>query len=234
MSLVKSEAFVLKSFKYGEASKIVTLFTRDYGKINAIVKGARNSKSKLCGTVESMNYINAIIYLKENRELHLISNAEYLESFMNIISDFSKLEAAYKIIEILSKSLPERDVNKLLFEILKNTFTKLNSAERNCLNYVLHFQIQLINILGLNPGFSEDYTDAETLFKNNEFHLSKSLFISLRLIAESKLDNIDSLEIENTSLIKLIHSIEMFLSSHTQGFNFYKTSKVFQELNYNI
>ncbi len=53
MSIVKTEAFVLRSFRYGETSKIVTLFTRDFGKMNAIVKGARNYKSKICGTLES-------------------------------------------------------------------------------------------------------------------------------------------------------------------------------------
>ena len=50
MPIVKSEAFVLKSFRYGETSKIVILFTKNFGKINAIVKGARNFRSRVCGT----------------------------------------------------------------------------------------------------------------------------------------------------------------------------------------
>ncbi|MEO6696024.1 MAG: DNA repair protein RecO, partial [Ignavibacteria bacterium] len=73
MPIVKTDAFVLKSFRYGDTSKIVTLFTEDFGKISAIVKGARNFKSKLCGVLESMNYINAIIYLKSSRELQLVT-----------------------------------------------------------------------------------------------------------------------------------------------------------------
>ncbi|MBK8550925.1 MAG: DNA repair protein RecO [Ignavibacteria bacterium] len=115
MSIVKTEAFVLKSFRYGETSKIVTLFTKDFGKMNAIVKGARNFKSKLCGTLESMNHINAVIYLKDNRDLQLISSAEYKKSYSNIIADFDKLEVAYQIIEIMNKSLIEHYSNKLLF-----------------------------------------------------------------------------------------------------------------------
>jgi DNA repair protein RecO (recombination protein O) len=54
MSLTNTEAFVLKGFRYRDTSKIVTLFTTDYGKFNAIVKGARNFKSKFCGIFENI------------------------------------------------------------------------------------------------------------------------------------------------------------------------------------
>ncbi len=91
MPIVKSEAFVLKNFRYSETSKIVILFTKNFGKINAIVKGARNFKSRLCGTLETMNYIEAVIYFKENRDLQIISAAEYKKSFPNILGNIDKL-----------------------------------------------------------------------------------------------------------------------------------------------
>ncbi len=107
MQIIKTDAFVLKSFKYGETSKIVTLFTKDHGKLNAIVKGVRNYKSRICGTMESMNYISAVIYLKESRDLQLVSNAEYKRSFKGIVNNIDKIEIAYNIIELLNKSVVE-------------------------------------------------------------------------------------------------------------------------------
>src|SRR5580765_3812181 len=115
MAIVKTEAFVLKSFRYGDTSKIVTLYTKDLGKISAIVKGARNFKSRICGTLETMNYINAILYVKQNRELQLLSDAEYKNSFPNIISDYSKLESAFRIIDTLNQSIGEHEKNHPLF-----------------------------------------------------------------------------------------------------------------------
>jgi len=126
MPIVKTEAFILKSFRYGDTSKIVTLFTKDFGKINTIVKGVRNYKSRLCGVLESMNYINTIIYLKENRDLHLLTNAEYKKSFSNILNDFDKLQASFRIIEMLNKSVVENEINTSIFDLLIRTFEKLN------------------------------------------------------------------------------------------------------------
>lgn len=234
MPIVKTEAFVLKTFRYGETSKIVTLFTKDFGKMNAIVKGARNFKSKLCGTLESMNYITAVIYLKYNRDLQLISNAEYKKSYSNIIADFDKLEVAYKVIEIMNKSLIEHYSNKLLFEILMKTFTVLNCADKNHFIYVLYFQIQLTKILGLSPDFSDNLSGNETFFNNNEFYISNSMISSLMSVAGTKLENVCNLEIDKFVILQLISCYEKYLASHTQGFKFYKSSKVFQDLNYNL
>lgn len=232
MSIVKTEAFVLKSFKYGDTSKIVTLFTKDHGKMNAIVKGARNYRSRICGTLETMNYINAVIYLKNNRELQLLSNAEFMTSFGNILIDLDKLQAGYKIIEIINKSTIEHEVNQVIFRLLVDTYTSLNSSTRNYNLYVLYFQMRLTEIMGLNPDFSNLKGEEETLYKNNEFQVSKSLLKSLRLITEQKLDSIESMNIDNKIQIDLISSYEKYLSSHTHGFKFYNSTKVFQEINH--
>ena len=122
MPIVKSEAFVLKNFRYSETSKIVILFTKNFGKINAIVKGARNFKSRLCGTLETMNYIEAVIYFKENRDLQIISAAEYKKSFPNILGNIDKLELSFRIIEMINKSFIQNEISIPVFELIKTTF----------------------------------------------------------------------------------------------------------------
>ncbi len=234
MAIVKTEAFVLKSFKYGETSKIVTLFTKDLGKLNAIVKGARNFKSRICGTLESMNYVNVVIYLKKSRELQQITNAEYIKSFSNLTSQIEKLEAAFRIIEILNKSLLDHDINKILFDNLLITFNELNNAEKDFQYYVLYFQIQLALNLGLGIDFNGRYSENETFFPNKEFYLNKLQMNSLKMFAESEISRIRFLEIDNASLMSLINCYEKFLSSHTNGYRYYHSSKVFQELNFNF
>lgn len=231
MSIVKTEAFVLKSFKYGETSKIVTLFTKDFGKMNAIVKGARNYKSKLCGTLESMNYINAVIYFKENRELQLISGAEYKKSFSYIQDDFDKLEAAYKIIEILSRSVINNDTNKFMFEVLMKTFEKLNDAKENYSLFVLFFLIQLTKNIGLSPDFEDINSDNETFFTKNEFYVIKSEISTLKSLEKCNIDSVGDIKADNEILKKLISTYERFLTNHTLGNKFYKSTKVFRELN---
>lgn len=230
MSIIKTEAFVLKSFRFGESSKIVTLFTKDFGKINAIVKGARNYKSKLCGTLETMNYINVVAYIKVNRDLHLISNAEYKNSFTNIINNFDKLQAAYRIIELLNKSLTVNDVNEKIFKLLIDTYSNLNNSTKNYFLYVLYFQIELTKILGLSPDFPEIIEDNETFFENNEFYLSKSLFNTFLEILKINIEEIEFTAIEEEVTNKLIQSYDIYLSKHTHGYKFYNSTRVFSQI----
>lgn len=229
MPIVKTEAFILKSFRYGDTSKIVTLFTKDFGKINTIVKGVRNYKSRLCGVLESMNYINTIIYLKENRDLHLLTNAEYKKSFSNILNDFDKLQASFRIIEMLNKSVVENEINTSIFDLLIRTFEKLNETE-NIYQCVLYFQIELVNILGLSPDFSEPDNELETFFGNNEFYLSKSQLRELRIFKTNYVDRLFETPIEISMLVSLIEGYERYLLLHTQGLKFYKSKKIFLEL----
>lgn len=144
--------------------RLLLCLQKDFGKINTIVKGVRNYKSRLCGVLESMNYINTIIYLKENRDLHLLTNAEYKKSFSNILNDFDKLQASFRIIEMLNKSVVENEINTSIFDLLIRTFEKLNETE-NIYQCVLYFQIELVNILGLSPDFSEPDNELETFWK---------------------------------------------------------------------
>ncbi|MEO8209558.1 MAG: DNA repair protein RecO [bacterium] len=231
MSIVKTDAFVLKSFNYGDTSKIVTLFTKEFGKLNAIVKGARNYKSKLCGTLETMNYISVVIYLKENRELQLISKSEYIKSFQNILADFDKLQAAFKIIEILNKSVIEREINKTIFELLIHSYEKLNGSSENSLSSLLYFQIELVKILGLSPDFSDQNYKLETFYKFNELNVNKYFYEILRAINENGLGHT---VLNYNDLVSLVNSYERYILSHTHGNKFYKSTKVFQELNQSI
>ena len=103
MSSLKTEAIILKGFKYGDSSKIITLFSQDIGKFSAIVKGVRNSKSKNSGVFENMNLVNVLFNKKDNRDLQFISNAECISSFPKVKENFEKLMVAYKLLELHQK-----------------------------------------------------------------------------------------------------------------------------------
>lgn len=233
MQIIKTDAFVLKSFKYGESSKIVTLFTRDFGKMNAIVKGVRNYKSRICGTMESMNYIAAVIYLKENRELQLVSNAEYKRSFPGIICDIDKLEIAFKIIELLNKSVTENYINTHIFDLLLQVFSGLEKADKSYSNFTLYFLINLSKILGMTPDFSKNYSEYETFFSLNEFYMNRINFDTLSLFDSGSIDNIELIKSKNSTINELITNFERFLTIQTQSLSNFKSNKVFKQLNIN-
>ena len=228
MPIIKTEAFVLKSLKYGETSKIVTLFTKDYGKISAIVKGARNFKSRNCGVLETMNYINSVIYFKDNRDLHLVSSAEYIKSFPNILNNYEKLQASYRIIEMINKSLFVNEINKQIFDLLLRTYDRLNISVFDFSINILFFQTELLKIMGHSPDFSKSN---ETLLKFNELSLNRNQIILLKLVMSNEFENVNDLKVDLNEIKKLIEHYEKCLLSHTHESNFYSSKKIILELN---
>lgn len=231
MPVIKTDAFVLKGFKFGETSKIVTLFTKDSGKISAVVKGARNYKSRLCGIIESMNYITAVIYFKENRDLQLISSAEYKKSFPGIIKDYDKLLVSYRIIEIVNKSLGENEINCGLFELLLKTFERLNNFNENVSLLMLDFQIKLTENLGLNPEILIRDNNFETFMGYNELNLSQKQILILKDLGRTDTELVLKDSNEEEDIIKLTDKYERYLLSHTNGSGFYKTKKAINNFN---
>src|SRR5262245_34659887 len=128
MAIIKSEAVILKCDNYRETSKIVTFFSKSHGKLKGIAKGVRNSKSRWGGALQSMAYVNIMFYYKETGGLHLISNAEYEKPLPAIYNDFDKMQAGYRIIELINRATADHQENEKLFYLLVEALESLDSA----------------------------------------------------------------------------------------------------------
>ena len=114
--IIKTEAVVLSKLNYGDTSNIVTLYSKDYGKFSAIIKGGRSPKSKIGLIIEPLNHIQVIVYQKESRELQLISGADLISYFPQVREDFDKLKYSQSVIELLKKLTVDHEVNARLFK----------------------------------------------------------------------------------------------------------------------
>jgi len=241
MSLTSTEAFVLKGFRYGDTSKIVTLFTNDYGKFNAIVKGARNFKSRFSGIFENMNYIKVYFNKKDNRDLQLISKAEFINSFSKIKSNLDKINTAYRILELLNKSTLDYYVNEKIFLLLKHTFVTLENSIRNFNYFVLYFQINLAKLLGLGTLIEEkrnhileknDYVK-ETFYENLAFKINKRHYLLIDEINSTNINQLQDLSFNNSDIQNLQSNFDFLLSNNLQNFGYLKSKKIINEINKN-
>ncbi|MFQ5797813.1 MAG: DNA repair protein RecO [Bacteroidota bacterium] len=151
--IVKSDAVVLKSMKYRETSKIVTLYTRRYGKLRVVAKGARQPKSKFGGSLESMTHITAIFYRRENRELHTLSQAEIRSGYFRIHSNLEKLSIGLAIVDLVSACFHDEEENESAFRLLAQTLQLLDVANENTRNVLFAFEARLVSLLGFQPNF---------------------------------------------------------------------------------
>jgi DNA repair protein RecO (recombination protein O) len=151
--LIKTEAVILKTMKYRETSKIVTFYTKEYGKLNGIAKGARTVKNKFGSALEPMTYSMLVLYKKEHRDLHLISQCDALDSFKTLTEDLDRMTIAFAVIELINQVTHQEERNYPLFALLGETLSALNSSQKNYSSYFHSFRLRLASLFGYAPNF---------------------------------------------------------------------------------
>jgi len=122
----KTEGIILKRTNYGEADRILTIYTKHYGKIKALAKGVRRITSRRGGNVELFN--QAVLFLNKGKNLDILTEAEVVNSFKSWRRDLKKVTVAYYFSELVDKLTPEEQPNKAVFQLLSNYLGKLGTA----------------------------------------------------------------------------------------------------------
>jgi DNA repair protein RecO (recombination protein O) len=151
--LIKTEAIILKTMKYGDTSKIVTFYTKEYGKLKGIAKGARTAKNKFRSALEPMTLSMLVLYKKEHRDLHLISQCDSIDSFKNLTEDLDRMTTALAVIELVNQVTHHEERNPALFALLRETLSALNFSIKNYSSYFQAFRLRLSSLFGYAPNF---------------------------------------------------------------------------------
>jgi len=150
VAVYKANAFVLKRIPLGETDKILTLFTREYGKLSAVAKGSRKTTSRLAGATEPLMYLKAL--LAEGRNLDVLTQCEIRESFPLVRGDFGLYLRATYACELLDRVTVERHAHgaQEAFDLLLSTLYILQRA-RDPDAAVHAYELQLMAQEGYDP-----------------------------------------------------------------------------------
>lgn len=185
--LYKTEGIVLKSMEYEEADKIVTIYTKNYGKITAIAKGVRKTKSKFGSSLEILTHSIFLIY--KGRNIDIVSQTEILESFFSTSKEVIKFAFAANCVEIINKLTEEREININLFNLLKEVLHYLREANDPKL-LALSFKWQTMSILGYRPSLIHCCRCNKSVEEQKEmyFNTREGGLICKKCIAEDKVE----------------------------------------------
>ncbi|MDT3696807.1 MAG: DNA repair protein RecO [Ignavibacterium sp.] len=129
--IIKTDAVVLSKLSYGDTSSIVTLYTETDGKLSAIVKGGRSSKSKIGKIIDPINYLQIIIYKKNTRDIQILSDANLISHFINLKEDLNSAKYGFAVIELIKNLTVEHEVNQKLFKGLVKILNLINDKKEN-------------------------------------------------------------------------------------------------------
>jgi DNA repair protein RecO (recombination protein O) len=126
MSSYRDEGVVLRSIRLGEADRIVTLLTPEHGKVRAVAKGVRRTKSRLGGRVEPLTHVTMLLW--HGRELDTITQVEIVEHYRPVREDLARMSQAMIMLEVSDQVAVERHAAPELFRMLVGALGALASS----------------------------------------------------------------------------------------------------------
>lgn len=151
MGLYRDQGIVLRTWRLGESDRIVNLLTERHGKVRAVVKGVRKTKSRFGARLEPMVHVSLLFY--EGRELDIVTQAEAIEHFRPIREDLGRLAKASSLLEATDQLAQERHANPRLFAMLLGGLRALAAHDAPLL--VPAFFLKLLSNEGFHPLLDE-------------------------------------------------------------------------------
>ena len=138
------EAIVLKHSDYGEADRFLSLYTRQRGKLRAIAKGVRKMRSRQSGHLEPFTRVS--LQLATGRNLYIVTQAEAVDSYINLREDLALVGYASYVVEILDKFTYEEEENRAVFRLVADTLARLERGDEAEL-VVRYYEMRLLELL---------------------------------------------------------------------------------------
>lgn len=123
-----SVGIVLARKNYGEADRILSVYSLTHGRVTLIAKGVRRTSSRKRGHIEVFNYIN--FQSATGRNLDILTEAEIINDFAEIRKSLKKVSLAYYLNEVLGRITHEGEANAEIFDLLLANFEKLEKTNR--------------------------------------------------------------------------------------------------------
>jgi DNA repair protein RecO (recombination protein O) len=114
--LYRSTGVVLRTYKLAESDRIIVLLTEEHGKVRAVAKGVRKTKSKFGGRLEPMSHIHLLLH--EGRDLDIVNQVETVESLAPLVVDLDHMTRGMAVLEAVDQIAMEREPNPQLYRML--------------------------------------------------------------------------------------------------------------------
>lgn len=211
---IKTRGIVIKRMNYGEADRILTIFTERLGKVKAISRGVRKIKSRLAGNLEPYMITNFELY--EGKTFYTVMGALIENEFTNLHNDLKKTAYAYLVGELIDRFLEEGEKSLDAFSLLCNVLSCVENSNKEI--FVNSYCLKLLEIVGFKPELyscvhckkkilpEEIYwddkeggvicSDCQEIYQHGR-SISLNTLKLLRYLIQQSFSNINCLKIEN-------------------------------------
>lgn len=158
----KTEGIIIKRRNYGEADRMLMVFTKYFGKLSIKATGVRKISSRRSPHVELLNHVQLTLY--KGQGMPIVTEAQTLENFSSVKEDLTKVGFAYHLCELIDGLCAEEQEHESVFHLFSQTLKKLSAIQINnkeeLVSTIHEFEIELLSQLGffrktnLSPTFN--------------------------------------------------------------------------------
>jgi DNA repair protein RecO (recombination protein O) len=150
--LLRTDGIVLRTRELGERDRLVTLYTRDLGRLTAVARGARHVRSRFGAALELFTWGEAVGFQREGQDLVRLDQFDIRRSFRAIREDLVRLGQGARMVETVTRLTGERDPHPAGFALLLRALRALEAGAPPG-RVQLAFTLRLLDLLGFRPRF---------------------------------------------------------------------------------
>lgn len=221
---MRAEGIVLREIRYKDTSKILTIYTKEYGKISAMARGAYKPRSGLIANTQVFSYNEYEMYKGKN--FYYLNQGHIIDSFYTIREQMERVSYGYYMLEMIDKSLGDEQSSEKLFLLLKKGLEILSNLEKDFLKFIVGYEIKFVSFLGYRPVLDkciacEGKINSKAKFSiksgglicsdclNEDLaaiNIDRNIYSTINDFLYTKLEDIGKISITDNPLLKL-HSI---------------------------
>jgi len=152
--LYRAQGIVLRSMRLGAADRIVTFYTQAHGRVRAVAKGVRKSKSRFGARLDAFTHVDLQLY-KGRSDLEIVNQAEIITRPRRLRADYPSFCAASAIADAVDRTTPERESNVRIFLLLRSALQALEEGAVDPPLLAYAFLAKLASMSGLHPNLTQ-------------------------------------------------------------------------------
>ncbi len=163
---LRVEGIILRHREWGEADRLLTIYTRELGKIPAIAKGVRKPRSRKGGHLEP--FMRSSLLVARGRTFYILTQAEAIDNYPNLREDLTLLSMASYLVELLDRFIYDEEENRALYRLLRDSLNRLNRGDDADL-VSRYYEIRLLDQVGFRPQLFRCADCEQTIQPQDQF-----------------------------------------------------------------
>jgi len=150
--ILRSEGIVLKTYDFRETSRIITFFSKDFGRLKLLAKGIKKPGSRFGASLELFTHSSVIFYKRETKEIYTVSDSQIIHSFDRLRCNLTCFAEASNILNFLSGTTPAEEPHTQLFRLSLSALRLIENRPERV--FVWGYLIKALALLGYSPEFT--------------------------------------------------------------------------------